>query len=70
MIFDVDENDCDIVRLRCPNCGSRNPIIRGEKGTVDVLFPACGAHEILQANGHVHLMVECRIKKRKPRGPR
>lgn len=61
-LFDGDDG---VIRMRCPNCGSRNPIITGAKGEYNVLFPSCGANEKLLDNGQIHVLAECRVRKRK-----
>ena len=65
MIFDLDEKGDDIIRLRCPNCGSRKPIIVTDNGDYSVIFPACGAHEKLTRSGQIHVIVECRVRRRR-----
>lgn len=66
MALIVWDDDAPVVRLRCPNCGSRFPIIQANRDTIDVLFPQCGAHEVLDVRaGALTLEIKCRVKPRK-----
>jgi len=60
----LDEEHGPVVRVVCPNCGARNPVIRaGSYDSFTVLFPTCGANERYD-DGVVTVVVPCRVKKR------
>lgn len=63
----IFDGDFGSIPLRCPNCASRNPIIKAIGGEVDVQFPHCGAHEKLTKTGQIHVLAECRVKPGKRR---
>ena len=56
-----DKKDGTLIRTRCPNCSSPNPIVKSGIDWTSVLYPACGAHEKVE-DGKVTLSVACRIK--------
>lgn len=53
-----------IIRVTCPNCGSRHPIIKDTIDGINVLFGACGLNEERTSDGAITVIVPCRVRKR------